>query len=153
MGNSRLFSKPGIQHMLAGILLLCISGCASAVVVSGMGAAPSGVSQASGFGSKVVSFQIVHYQDAVEATILAAKSLSLAGEEEKMGDKRSTFRYMDEKGQNIAVVIERRTETVTAFSVDAGFFGSRAMTRLVLRQIIDEIADAGNFLEDWRIDN
>jgi hypothetical protein len=146
--NIGFLSRNKPQLILAAILLVCFSGCASAVVVSGLSTAPSGVSLARGFGSKVISFLIVDYEDSVQATRRAAKALSLQTLKETIGEARSLFRYQDDKGEDILIEVERRTETVTSISVDAGSFSSEGMTRLVLRQIIDELTDAGDLLED-----
>ena len=126
-----------------------IIGCATATLVSGVSAAPSGVSSTSNFGSRVRSYQIVRYEDAVEATLNAADTLSLENQKKDIKEGRAHLRYMDEKEEVFDILIERRTDTTTFIQVDAGTFGSKGMTRLVLLQILDEIYEAGKYLEEW----
>jgi hypothetical protein len=77
-----------------------------------------------------------------------AEALSLDAKEEKIEDNRASFRYIDGKGKRIDIHIERRTDTITSIRIDVGIFGSRGMARLVLEQIIDEVVEAGDYVED-----
>ena len=133
----------------AGYLLILVTGCTTATLVTGLSSAPSGVSYASGFGSKVYSYQIVRYEDAVEATLRAAETLALENKFKDIKENHTQLRYIDEKDCVIDILIERRTAKTTFIQVDAGYLGSRGMSRLMLLQILDEIGEAGNFLEDW----
>ena len=126
-----------------------MTGCTTATLITGLSSAPSGVSYASGLGSKVRSYQIVRYEDVVEATLRAAKTLSLEEKSKSINEDRTELSYIDDKEQAINIRIERRTATTTLIQVDVGFFGSRGMSRLMLLQILDEIEEAGDFLEDW----
>jgi len=129
-------------------LLTFFTGCTTATLISGMGATPSGVSSTSGSGSTVRSYQIVRFEDAVKATLKAAETLALENTKKDIQENRAELRYTDEKQQVIDILIEGRTAIITFFQVDAGFFGPGGMTRLVLLQILDEIDEAGDFLEE-----
>ena len=52
------------------------------------------------------------------------------------------------KNQTVDIVIERRSATITTIQVNAGTFGPKALTRLVLLQIIEELDQAGAHLEE-----
>ena len=132
-----------------GIIILCfIGGCTTATLISGASSAPSGVSQASGPGSRVISYQVVHYEDAVKCAIRAAEALSLDNKKKDIKDIRTELRYTDEKDQAVDIIIERRSATITTIQVDAGFSGPQGLTRLVLLQIIEELDKAGATLDD-----
>jgi hypothetical protein len=59
------------------------------------------------------------------------------------------FRFHDAKAEKVDLLIERRTETMTSILFDVGWFGSVAFGRIMFRQIIFELDEAGDFLEDW----
>ena len=141
--------KPIFVSAAAGYLLILMTGCTTATLVTGLSSAPSGVSYGSGFGNKVYSYQIVHYEDAVEAVLRAAETLALENKYKDVKETRAELRYIDEKDGVIDILIERRTAKTTFIQVDIGYFGSKGMSRLMLLQILDEIGDAGDFLEDW----
>ena len=133
----------------ACVFLIFMTGCTTATLVTGLSSAPSGVSYASGYGSKVYSYQIVRFEDAVEAALRAAETLALENKFKDVSETRAELRYIDEKDEVINILIERRTAKATFIQVDTGFFGSRGISRLMLLQILDEIGEAGDFLEDW----
>ncbi len=136
--------------MATGIILLCItSGCTAGTLITGASNAPSGVSYASGPGNKVISYQVVRFEDAVKATIRAAEALSLENQREDIKEDRAELQYADEQNQAVDIIIERRSATITTIEVYAGSFGPRGLTRLVLLQIIEELDQAGAHLEDW----
>jgi len=116
-----------------------------------MSAAPSGVSSANALGTKVRSYQIVRYEDAVEAAQRAAGTLTLENQKKDIKEGHAHLRYTDERQEVIDILIERRTTTITFIQVDVGFFGTAGMSRLILLQILDEIEEAGDFLERWII--
>jgi len=133
----------------ACIFTIFMTGCTTATLVTGLSSAPSGVSYASGYGSKVYSYQIVRYEDAVEAVLRAAETLALKNKYKDVRETRAELRYIDEKDVAVDILIERRTAKTTFIQVDAGYFGSRGISRLMLLQILGEIGEAGDFLEDW----
>ena len=130
-------------------LLTTPMACTTATLITGMSAAPSGVSYASGLGSKVRSYQLVRFEDAVEAAQNAANTLSLEIQVKDIQEERAHLRCNNEKEEAIDILIERNTATITFIQIDVGFFGPKGMSRLVLLQILDEIEEAGNFLEKW----
>ena len=132
-----------------GAIFVCFSsGCTTGTLISGMGSAPSGVSHASGPGSKVVSYQFVRYEDAVKVSIRAAEALSLENKRKDFKENRAELRYVDEKDQVVDIIIERRTATITTIQADAGFFGPKGFSRLMLLQILKELDKTGAYPED-----
>ncbi len=141
--------KPLLLITAVYVFLISVSGCTTGTLISGMSSAPSGVSQTSGPGSKVISYQIVHYEDAVKGVLRAAETLSLENKKKDIKENRAELRYADEKDQVVDIIVERRTATITSFQVDAGFFGPKGLSRLMLLQILEELDKAGDYLEDW----
>ena len=139
-----------VTTIATGIILLCFtSGCTTGTLITGASSAPSGVSHTSGPGSEVISYQVVRFEDAVKASIRAAETLSLENLREDIKEDRAELRYVDERNQDVDITIERRSATITTIQVNAGSFGPRGLTRLVLLQIIEELDQAGAHLEDW----
>ena len=66
-----------------------------------------------------------------------------------IGRDQSTFNFIDDKGSKLEIFIERRTETLTRARFNVGLFGSTSIGRLMARQIVIEMAEAGKFLRDW----
>jgi hypothetical protein len=133
-----------------GIIVLCFtSGCTTGTLISGMSSAPSGISQTSGAGSRVISYQIAHYEDVVQGAIRAAEALSLENKKKDIRENRAELSYADGKGQIVDILIEGRSATITVIQVDAGFLGPKGFPRLVLLQIIEELDEAQVLLEDW----
>jgi hypothetical protein len=131
------------------IFLFLGSGCSTGVLITGASSAPSGVSHASGPGSRVISYQVVHYEDAVKSAMRAAEALSLENKKKEIKESRAELRYADDKDQAVDIIIERRSATITTIQVNAGMFGPGGLTRLVLLQIIEELDQAEAYLEDW----
>jgi hypothetical protein len=150
-GNTVVSILKLVTPIVTGIILLCFaSGCTTGTLITGASSAPSGVSHASGPGSKVISYQVVRFEDAVKGTLRAAEALSLEKTRKDIKDNRAELQYADEKNQTVDIVIERRSATITTIQVNAGSFGPRGLTRLVLLQIIEELDQAGAQLEDWK---
>ena len=144
-----VFTSKFAQIIAIGAIFVCFgNGCTTATLISGASSAPSGVSQASGPGSRVISYQAVHFEDAVECSIRAAEALSLENEKKDIKEIRAELRYVDEKDQAVDIIIERRSAAITTIQVDAGFTGPQGLTRLVLLQIIEELDKAGAGLDD-----
>jgi len=129
--------------------VIIASGCATPLVVGGMSAAPSGVTSASSHPGKIESYQIVSYEDTLKAIRRAAETLSLEVKKEEIAAEQASFQFADIKDRQVDLVIEQRTATMTYLKVNTGWFGPHGMGRLLIRQILDEIAEAGDFLEDW----
>jgi hypothetical protein len=99
---------------------------------------------------KADSSWLARYDDVVRATLRAGQALSLKLERKDIEKDQTVFHYVDGKGKELDVLIERRTETMTYARFDVGWFGSRAMGRLMARQIVFEMTEAGAFLRDWQ---
>lgn len=148
--NRMTFISKFLPIIVIGAIFLCFSsGCTTGALISGMGSASSGASHAVGPGSKIVSYQIVYFENAVQGTIRATEALALENKKTVIRENQAEFRYADERDQYIDIKIERRSAKITAIEVDAGFFGPRGLTRLVLLRIIEELDQAGAQPEDW----
>ena len=89
------------------------------------------------------------FDDVVKATQRAGQALSFKLEKKKIEKDQTVFNYVDGKGKRLDIMIERRTETLTYARFDVGTFGSRSIGRLMARQIIFEMTEAGAFLRNW----
>ena len=128
--------------------VIIASGCATPLVVGGMSAAPGGASYVSSIGGKIESYQIASYKDTLAATRRAAETLSLEVKKEEIAAGQASFQFADIKDRKVDLVIEQRTATMTYLKVDTGWFGPHGMGRLLIGQILNEISEAGDFLED-----
>ena len=128
--------------------VIIASGCATPLVVGGMSAAPGGASYVSTIGGKIESYQIASYKDTLAATRRAAETLSLDVKKEEIAAEQASFQFADIKDRKVDLVIEQRTATMTYLQVDTGWFGPHGMGSLLIRQILNEIVEAGDFLED-----
>ena len=79
----------------------------------------------------------------------AGEVLALEMKEKKVEFQQTSLQYDDGKANKIKLLIERRTDTMTSITFDVGWSGSIAFGRLMARQIISELDQAGAFLEDW----
>ena len=133
------------------IILICNVGCLSPLAINAVGSAGSAAPVASNNlgGGKGESFWIAQYDDVIEAVLQAGEALSLELKEKKIEQDQASFRFQDAKAERIDLLIERRTDTMTSILFDVGWFGSVAFGRLMFRQIISELDEAGDFLEDW----
>jgi hypothetical protein len=129
------------------VLMLTCNGCTTSLLLSSMNAAQSGATHISGFGGKIESYQAVTFEDTIKATRLAAKTLSLDVKQEAIEAERASFQYIDKSDHRADVVIEQRTATMTYLMVNTGWFGAHGMGHLLIRQILQEISDAGDLLE------
>jgi len=130
------------------------TGCLSPIALQAVGSAGTAAPvtfQSSGSG-KADGFWIARYDDVTAATLRAGRALSLDLKEKIIGDDQTTLHYIDRKDDNIILLIERRTDTVTAMRINVGWFGSVGLAQLLIRQVIFEIYAAGAFLQDWRPD-
>jgi hypothetical protein len=92
---------------------------------------------------------LAHYDDVVQATHKAGEALSLRINNKQIEKNKAFFKFIDQMEKEMDVLIERRTETMTYARFDVGLFGSKAMGRLMVRQIVFEMAKAGAFLRGW----
>ena len=145
-----------IKHFIVffalGVLMIIQSGCLAPFVMQAAGGAAGGAAPSSsdylGTGKEETYF-IARYDDVVKAAIRAGEVLSLELREKKFEAQQASLQYEDGKTNKIKLVIERRTDTMTSILFDVGWFGSIAFGRLMARQVISELDQAGAFLEDW----
>jgi len=134
------------------VFLMMNGGCMSPIVMQAAGGAAGGAAPSSsnylGRG-KGESYFIARYDDVIKAALRAGEVLSLEMKEKKVEAQQASLRYDDGKANKIELLIERRTDTMTSILFDVGWFGSVAYGRLMARQIISELDEAGAFLEDW----
>jgi len=134
------------------IILICNAGCLSPLAIStveGVGSTAPVASNRLG-GGKGETFWIAQYHDVIAAVLQAGEVLALELQEERLEQDQAFFRFRDTKAERIDLFIERRTESMTYIKFDVGWFGSVAFGRLMFRQIISELDEAGDFLEDWK---
>jgi hypothetical protein len=125
-----------------------LNGCAAPLAVQGLSATSPVAFSHTGSG-KGDSFWLAPYDDVVRATQRAGQALSLEPERKEIGEDQPVFHYVDGKGNQLDVLIERRTATMTYARFDVGLFGSKGMSRLMARQIVFEMTAAGAFLRNW----
>jgi thymidylate kinase len=97
---------------------------------------------------KVESFWVAGFGDVVTGAEAAARSLALTPAEKKIEKDRAALRFVDDRGDSVALWVERRTARVTSVLIDVGFTGSMAFAKLVARQIVVELIEAGVFPDD-----
>jgi len=133
------------------LIVLCTGGCLSSSAISTMGTAGgfAPVSFTDSGGGKGESYWLAHYADVIAAVSRAGDALSLEVQKEKSEEDEASFRFSDDRGQRIDLLVERHTDTVTSIRFDVGRRGSQAFGRLLARQIIFELNQSGAFLEDW----
>lgn len=128
---------------------LTLWGCAAPLAVQEIGSISPVAFGRIGRGEGDSSW-LAHFEDVVEATESAGKALSLKLDKKKLEKDKIFFHYVDVKGNQLDVLLERRTATMTYARFDVGLFGSRSMGHLMIRQIIFELKQAHAFLRDWQ---
>ena len=97
------------------------------------------------------SFWIARYDDVVLATLRAGKMLSLTLKKKEIEEGKTSLLFVDDQDNEISILIERRTETVTRGRFDVGSNDNLGFARLFGQQLIDELNDANAFLVDWSV--
>lgn len=134
---------------MCAILLLC-SGCQAPMALGAfesLGSASPTALHHLGKG-KIESFWVARFEDVVKGTEIAGQTLSLNLTEKKVEKDQALYRFSDDRGDQIALSIERRTASVTSVLIDVGFTGSVAFAKLFARQIVVELIEAGVFPDD-----
>jgi hypothetical protein len=141
-----------VKSIAVFIFLICNVGCLSPLAINAVGSAGSAAPVAANNlgGGRGETFWIAQYDDVIEAVLQAGEVLSLELKEKKIEQDQASFRFQDAKAERVDLLIERRTDTMTYILFDVGWFGSVAFGRLMFRQIISELDEAGDFLEDWK---
>jgi hypothetical protein len=130
----------------AVLALLACGGCAAAIPAA-TGSAPV-VGQFIGEGEGD-SFWLAKYDNVVKAALDAAEQLSLTVDSKETEDDSVELQLSDDTGARVRLRIQRRTETVTRVQFEAVSRGTSGLSRLLGRQMIDELHDAKGFLADW----
>lgn len=141
-----------VALVIIALLAMINTGCLSSSALYTLGSASAGAPvtfEAEG-GGQAEGFWIARFDDVVAATLRAGQALSLELKEESVQDGQATIHYSDQKGKQIKLFIEIRTDTVTSMHIDIGWFGSVGLARLLIRQVVFELYEAGAFLQDWR---
>lgn len=141
--------KNSVYLISLGLFFSGLCGCTAPLAVQGLSSTSPVAFSYIGRG-KGDSFWLAHYDDVIQATEQAGQTLSLELEKKMIEKDHTKFQYADGRGNHLEIMIERRTETMTYARFDVGFFGSRSMGRLMVRQIIFEMTEAGAFLRDWQ---
>ena len=129
-------------------LLMCAYGCTAPIAMQGLSTGVPVAFNGTGQGEGDSAW-FARYDDVVHATLRAGEKLSFKLVEKTIEVDQSDFRFVDEKGKRIEILIERRTETLTWARFNVGAFGSTSIGRLMARQIVVEMAEADKFLRDW----
>jgi len=143
-----MLEKSALLPAVFCLLLTLLFGCTAPLALPGLSGAAPVAFNSTGRGEGDSSW-LARYDDVVHATLRAGQALSLKLEKKEIGKDQTVFKYIDEKGKKLGVLIERRTETVTYARFSVGLFGSRAIGHLMVRQIIFEMNEEGKFLRDW----
>ena len=131
------------------LLLTVLIGCTAPLALHGLSSATPVAFSSTGSGQGDSAW-LAHYDDVVQAALDAGQVLALTLEKKEIGQDQAVFQFMDDKGQKLDVVIERRTETVTYARFSVGMLGSRTIGQLMVRQIIFELNAEGKFLRDLK---
>jgi len=123
---------------LALLVLPACTGVEPTAVSAGTSVAQAGVTIFDR--GKVRDVELVRYQDAVTAVQRAADRLSLTPTRcDETEGKRNCTAFVDDRGDHLVVVIERRTETMTLIQADVGTFGEILIGTLFIRQVQAEL--------------
>jgi hypothetical protein len=140
--------KNAVFLIVLAIVAAGLDGCAAPLSLQGLSSSSPVAFSYIGSG-KADSCWLARYDDVVLAVQRAGQALSLKLENKKSGEVHMVFHYIDDYGQQLELRIERRTRTVTYARFDVGWFGSKSMGRLMARQIVFEMTEAGAFLRNW----
>ena len=140
--------KNAVFMVVLALVAAGLGGCAAPLPLQGLSSSSPVAFGYIGRG-EADSCWLAHYDDVVLAVQRAGQALSLTLEKKKSGDDQTVFHYIDDYGQQLGLLVERRTATVTYARFDVGWFGSKSMGRMMARQIVFEITEAGAFLRNW----
>jgi hypothetical protein len=137
-------SKTSIRHYLKILTLatsvIFLAACAAAVPVTadvaGAALEKSGDLAKAG---KAETHQPIGIDAMAGITEQAAGELSLRQTGREVHAGKIKLKYRDQRHQDIAVTLTRRTPVVTQLQVDVGWFGDAGMGELLLRQIMHDM--------------
>jgi hypothetical protein len=95
------------------------------------------------------SFWVARYDDVVRATFRAAEKLSLELKQKEIEESSTKLHLYDDRGKEIVLFVEHRTDTVTRVHFDTGSREFSGVARLLARQIVQELKDEDAFLVNW----
>jgi hypothetical protein len=98
------------------------------------------------------SFWLAKYDDVVAAAMRTGEALSLQLADKSVEDNQTSLRFIDDTGEWIDLLIERRTDTMTSIRFNLGWRGSVAFGRLVARHLIHELTQSESFLEKYNFE-
>ena len=146
---------PKLPKVLVLVLLMAgaanLSGCAlsaATIVPAAVGGAPVVIDSLEADSSDTFWLAAVRCGFA-EAALRARAVLALKLEDAEIDDDKAVLKFTDQQSDRITLHIERRTETVTRVRFVSGSSDIRGLTRLLGRQIIEELRLDGAFLVDW----
>ncbi len=116
-------------------------------VTVGSSAGQAGVSRFEG--GKLKSFEVARYEDVVAAARRAGEAISLELRREATEVDKTSLYYIAGEKEEVKVLIERRTDTLTYIQIDVGLFGSKGLAIVMINQISHEIASEGKYLQEW----
>ena len=129
-------------------LLTCLCGCTAPHALQGLSSGTPVAFSSSGKG-KGHSAWFARYDEVAQANLNAGQKLSFKLEKKKTEKDKIAIYFIDDKGKKLEIVIERRIETLTRARLNLGWSGSTSIGRLMARQIVFEMVEAGKFLRDW----
>lgn len=133
--------------MVLVICCLALPGCGIFGVSDVLTGAEAGVAFVKQ--GKFESFDEVSMEEAVAATKRAGVALSLKAEKEEIKPDDASIKFRDDRGQQIAVTLQRRSKSVTATYIDVGIFGTSGMGRLMLAEVINQLLAAKSYKQSW----
>ena len=144
-----MFGKKAFSASVIFLSSVVLWGCTAPLALHGLGSATPVAFSSSGSGSGDSAW-LVRYDDVVQATLHAAQVLALEVKKNEIGEDQAVFQFIDGMGKKLDARIERRTETVTYARFSVGWFGSRTVGQLLVRQIIFDLHKEGKFLRDLK---
>lgn len=145
-------AKKIVALVILAILAMIHAGCLPSTALYTLGSAGTAAPvtfETEGRG-QAEGYWIARFDDVIAATLRAGQVLSLELKDKSIQDRQASIRYADQKGKQIKLLIETRTDTVTSMHIDIGWFGSVGLAQLLVRQVVFELHEAGAFLQDWR---
>ncbi len=139
-----------VQCLAAASLLLLgapLTSCTIAAAGAAMSAAQSGATIIKK--GRVTTAVLARYEDVLEAVEHARDVLSLDTRREVDNEDHRAYFFEEADGGKMSVYVSRRTDSVTSIVIDVGTLGRPDVARLMYAQVMDNLADADAFLEDW----
>ena len=128
-----------------GVIMLgfpLLGGCVAAIgaIADVPSAAEAGVGLVER--GKVAEIDNATLPEVVAAVRLAAANLGLSETVDRGDAFERTLKFHDERNQELAITIQRRTEVLTLTHLDVGLFGPMSLNRLMLDEIVAELSFA-----------